>query len=584
MNDFPRRSGYFSKIAGVGRRLFQIAAAITVISAMAAGFYFYRYFSTEREIALSLTSPRSAMLGEPFELGINFSNNSKNPLKNATLSVFLPEETVILEQDINKRVVSYRLGDLETGTFLERKIPMMIFGGKQTIKKIGVSVSYSSLLSARFEKTEEAEIAVYESGIGLDLTVPERVLNNEEFEILVNYSNVSGVDFSDAEINLIFPKNFTLKKSEPALKNGVFEIGNLIKGKSGAISILGTMIGPEESFFEIKARAKISYGGNRYLINEKAANLNIAASPISLRIILDKTADFVFPGDFLKYQLVYQNKSDVGLSDIVVKAKLIGEMFDFSKLKTGGAFNSRSNTLTWGVSSVPELRLLPPDSMGQVEFEIPVKSGYPIKRLSDKNFVLKAEAEISSPTVPYYVAADKTVSLAKLETKVAGQIEIESKIYFRDPETGLIGKGSLPPRVNQPINFIVYWVVRNYATDVKDISIKSFLEPGVSFVKVVKSNVSTQPAYNERTQEISWSIDRILAAKGIIGNPVEAVFQIEALPNITQIGKEMPLMKETIISAVDEFVDVGLNNVFGGLTSKSLKDSGFDVKMGEVTQ
>lgn len=580
--------GFLLKFNKFSVRIFWLLIAVMAVLAVAVGFYVYQYFSVNREIFFSLSAPESAMLGVPFDLTINFNNNSRNVLNDVAVSVFLPEGAIVLENDSNKRVITKKIGGLEANAGFNEKISIMIFGAPsqaaQISKKFDVSINYASALSARFEKSGSAEISVYESAIKLDLISPEKVLNGEEFEFIVNYSNVSQIDFSDIRLNLIYPANFKLKKSSQEISNGILNINKLSKGESGNISVSGSIIGPEQSFFDVKSQIEIDYSGNPYLINEKIASVNIASSPLSLKIILENISgqNFVSAGNFLKYRLFYQNSADMGLQDAVIKAVISGEMFDFTSLKTVGAFNSKNNTLTWNAGSVGELKILPANAFGEVEFEIKIKDNYPIKKMSDKNFILKINAEISSPTVPYYVAADETIGLANFETKVAGRIDAESQVYFRDFEAGVSNKGSLPPRANYPINFTVHLIIKNYATDIKDIVLKTYLAPGVKFVKIVKNNVFEAPIYNERTQEIIWSIPRIVATKGIFSKPIEAVFQIEALPNIVQVGGAMPLLGEMTISAIDEFTGAELMSAGPALTTASLKDSGFDVKKGEV--
>jgi len=68
------------------------------------------------------------------------------------------------------------------------------------------------------------------------------------------------------------------------------------------------------------------------------------------------------------------------------------------------------------------------------------------------------------------------------------------------------------------------------------------------------------PSYDERTQEVVWNIDKILATKGIISSPVEAIFQVEATPNVTQTGTNMPLLGQTTIRASDDFNKINLMN------------------------
>ena len=568
-----------SKIGHFGKIVFWFAAVTMIILIGATGFYFYEYFSSDREILFEVSGPKTAMAGVPFDITVNFNNDSKDALEGVSLSIFLPENGIVLGGEADKRVVLKEIGAVESNGSFQEKISVAVFGEGQTIKNFNISISYASVLKSRFEKKQEFGITIKEPGIKLDLIAPEKVLNNEEFEIAVNYSNVSDFDFSGVRLNLDFPEGFVLKKSEPQLVAGfsgsVLEIGGLPKNGEGKILIFGKIIKTEQKFFDIKSRLSANYKGKIFEVGNKTATVNIAPSPLMFAINLnDFQGQAVFPGQSLRYRLDYQNTSNVGLVDAVIKVKLTGEMFDFTGLKTNGFFDSRTNTVIWNAANTQSLSLIEPGGGGSAEFEIGVKENYPIKRLSDKNFILKTEGEISSPTVPYYVSADKTIGLASHSVKVAGNVVIESLIYFN--------KGALPPKVNSPTTFTVHLVIRNYATDIKDINIKSYLLSGIHFIGVSSSTSGLAPVYNERTQEIVWTIDKILAGKGTATKPIEAVFQIEAVPNITQIGAEMPLMSEVSIMAVDEFTNIELNNKAEGLTSGSLMDAGFDKKMGEV--
>ncbi|MEK9154456.1 MAG: hypothetical protein AAB596_00045 [Patescibacteria group bacterium] len=579
----------FMKIGQIGKWLFWILLIVVLGLAALSGLYLYDYFSTDREVILSASAPSSVMVGVPFELMINFDNSSQDILKDADFSIFLPEGTAIIGQGADKRTFSKKIGDIEAGLGFQEKINLIALGSNEAVRNFNISFSYSSVLKSRFEKKRNVEVLAREPGIKLDLTTPEKVLNNEEFETKIRYENVSDINIEEANLKIILPPNFSIKEIKPAdffgknLDN--LAINGLKKSQSGEIYLKGKIIGPEQSFFEVKAQIEVGFSSNIYLISEKTASISIAPSPLSLAISLNESPNYVaYPNGILKYKLTYKNNTDVGLSDVVIKAKLSGEMFDFSSLKTTGSFDSRDSTLSWSAANVSQLRLLPTNEYGSVDLEIKTKPDYPIKRLNDKNFILKVDAEISSPTVPYYVAADKTIGLTNLETKIGGRIIIEPQVYFNDSSLGVSNKGVLPPKINQPINFTIHWIIKNYSTDVKDVSVKAYLQPGVRLTGIIKSNIETVPTYNERTQEINWLIPKIAATKGAIRIPAEAIFQIEALPNITQAGREMPLVGQTEIRAIDEFTNSELIYMAESLTTRSLKDSGFDFRNALVIQ
>ncbi len=551
----------------ISRWLFWILIIGGLIAIAFGGFYFYQYF-TSRDIIFSLKAPQNTLLAVPFNIEVGVSNNSDNPIKDIKLSLILPEGTAFVGENPEKRVLNRSFGNLDKNSTLQEKIPVIILENEQSFKRFEITISYFPPTlgpKARFEQTKSVDVAVREPAIKLDLITPQKVLNNENFEIEVHYQNISNIDFSGVELELNYPEFFTFKNAtlKPSSGNNFWKIGDLIKnGLKGTLIVQGKVIAAEKSFFKIEGLLKVNLSGQKYLINKKTAEINIAPSPLSLSISLNDQVNYLtFPSDRLKYKITYRNNSDMGLNDMVIKAKLTGEMFDFASLRSSGFFSSRDNTITWNVANASSLRLINPATEDFIEFEIKTKESYPIKRVSDKNFILEVGAEISSPTVPYYVASEKTIGLAELETKVVGGIRVNSEASYI--------KGAWPPKVNKPTTFTIRWLITNYSTDVKNIEVRAFLQSGAKWLSQAKSNTTTVPTYNERTQEIVWLVDRILATKGVISRPVEATFQIEVIPNIAQINQQLPLLTETTIKGIDEFTNLELKSSAGALSAQT---------------
>ncbi len=579
-------SNFIFKFGPLGKSIFWLLVVATALVIGVGSFYLYQYF-TSRDIAMSIKAPVDVLIGVPFDITINFANDSDKLLKDVKLALILPEGAAPAQSRVsdNKRFFGRDLEDLNPGASFETKIPMIIFKGAESVRRFPVTISYylAGLGStARLEKTGTIEVGVREPAIKLDLGAPQKVLSNEVFEIKIDYRNISDFDFSDVDIDLNLPNTFNVKEVNPTSTSASFwKIGRLAKSSGGTIRVKGSVSGAEGSFFEIKSSAR----NEGYLIDEKTASVNIAASPLALSARVNDQDNYIArPDENLRYVLSYKNNADIGFGDVVIKARLTGEMFDFKRLQTKGFFNSIDNTIIWNAANTPELRLVNPGAQGTVNFEIPTKQNYPIKRLSDKNFLLKLNAEISSPTVPYYVSADKTVELTSLLTKVKGQIAIIAKVFFRDTASGIENRGPLPPKVNNPTNFTIHWAIVNYSTDVSNIQVKASLLSGVHFTSKVKSNIPSLPTYNDRTGEINWAIDKIPAGKGVLGTPVEAIFQVEATPNITQVSQPMPLLSETQFTAVDDFTQNQISGSFPAITSEMISDPSFKGGQGMVVQ
>jgi len=323
-------------------------------------------------------------------------------------------------------------------------------------------------------------------------------------------------------------------------------------GAENNVSIKGNIVGPENIFFDMEAKIFIELEGKEYPLIGKTANLGIASSPLSLSIVPNNDPNFVaFPGDTINYSVNYANNTEDNLQDAVIKVKVSGAMFDFASYQGNGFFDSNSNTVIWNASQEPGLKNLSPGAKGTVSFSFKTKAIYPIKKLSDKNFSLKAEGEISSPTVPYYISSDKTIGVNSVETKIGGRTEISAYAEYNK-------KGPYPPQVNKPTRYLVHWIIKNYATDKKDVKIKAVLQSGASWTGAVVANIDTDglPTYNERTQEVSWSIGRVIANKGVAGKPRETTFEVEIAPSISQVNAPLPILSATQFTATDEFTNL----------------------------
>ncbi len=554
--------GFLTKFSLVSRWLFWILIGITVIIAGFAGYYFYHSLGN-RDVVFSLNAPPSTLLAVPFDLAFELKNSSNDVLKDVKISMILPEGAGFTAEDPEKRVLDKSLGDLNVGDNFQDKINLIVFSNNQSVQQFEITVSYftPALGSAvRFEQTKNINVVIDKPALTLDLTAPQmgsKVLNNKNFEIEIHYQNISDVDFSNAELKLTYPDFFIFQKASnsPSVGTSIWKLGDLAKNSSqGSLIITGRVLSAEGSFFDIKGSLSAEIMGQKYLISEKTASLTIAPSPLIVNLTLnDQTNYLASLGENLKYKINYSNNSGIGLNDVVIKAKLISPMFDTSTFQSNGFFDSKNVTITWNAANTSSLRVLSNGANGSVEFTIRVKDSYPIKRVSDKNFILEVQGEISSPTIPSQVDSDITIGLASLKTKVSGKIVIDSQLLFRDSNSGIINKGNLPPKVNVATSFTIHWLITNYATDVSGVEVKAFLQSGVKWTGQNKTNTSSTLSYNERTQEVTWLIDKIPATKGIVSLPVEAIFQVEATPNITQVNQLMPILSETNLKATDEF-------------------------------
>lgn len=542
--------------------LWSAAAVLAVITAV-GGYYLYQSFNA-RGIGLTIDVPDQILIGKPFTLTVEIQNDSASVLNASELSLYLPSGTALLGQAPDKSIETRDTGSIGIGSITKQTFDLIILNGENTVKTFDIRLGYKSgTLSARFEKSVKKEISVGPPAIKLQLLASNKVFSGQNFEMTFSYENISGIDLSGLTLRAVYPPSFSFKSATlaPASGNDFWQLADLKAGSQGNVVVNGNVIGPDNSFFDLKIILTASFLGHSYDIAEQTTQLAISSSPLAVSILINDNADYIAkPGDLLSYNVSYRNNTDVGLRDVVLRMQLSGEMFDLASINTNGFVTSLNRTVTWNAANVPDFQLLPPRSQGSVRMAVGLKPDYPISRLNDKNFLLKADAQIESPTVPTFVGAERTIGIASLETKIGGRIDVNARAFFRDAASGILNKGPWPPKVDLPTQYTVHWEIKNYATDVSGVEVHAFLLAGVRWTGVVKSNIGTVPDYNDRTQEIVWKIPKISATRGVISEPIKATFQIEAVPSVNNIGRYMPLIGETSVRGLDEFTQLEISN------------------------
>lgn len=561
------------------RFFFWVAAgAIGILVIGGIAFFTLGSGGTSQGLQITFSTPVRVLIGTPFEVKITVKNNSRNILRKAKLSLELPKEIAFVSDGVDRRIEARELGDLGVQGSTEGTFTIVAAAGENSIKEIKAVVSYLPTEGdSRFERNAVTNIEVGGSSIAMDLSMPQKVFGGEEFEVKLSYQNVSEGDVEDVRLRFEFPPTFQYKSAslEPAAGGAsTWELGDLRQRSEGSIIIRGSLSGPEKTLYEFKGHLEKRLGGRTYAISEKSGQIEILESPLALSITANGSPySLARRGANISYAIKYTNNTEVGLRDVIIKARIIGEMVDLQEIRSKGVFRSIDNTIIWTAANEPGLDVLLPNSTGEVSLSVGLRDTYPIERLSDKHFVVRLEAEIESPTVPPFVNAERTVGVAQLTTKVVGDFAFDQKAYFRDAASGILNKGPFPPKADNPTQFTVHWQVKNYSNDLRDLEVRAFLGGNVRFTGEVKSTNGILPSYNNRTQEIVWSVPDVPATKGILDAPLETIFQVELTPSTNQINTSPILVRSTEALAVDAFTGVALERKVDQVTTKLPDDS-----------
>ena len=563
----PRKFGMKKFIFGFG---------ILVIVALTAAFWLFSG-SGRPSVGLEFTKPGEVALGEAFQVEVSFSNFSDDVLKNVRLVLNLPDGVSFVGQDSGQRAIEQLVGDLGPGSLGKEEFRMVVVTGEQSLKKLEAKLIYSVAPNDKitFENSAEVDIRVGRPAVSLEVDAPESVFSGENFEIKIKYKNNTQNNFENFSLTVKYPPIFKFEDASenPSKGDNYWEIGTLEPNSEAELVIYGSVFGPEGAVANFDAELMTEVLGEEYTVNRQVANVKVSVAPLALDFKINGSDLYVARiGDNLKYTVTYKNNSDFALQNVKVSAKLIGEMFDFNTARSSASFNSFNNTFVWTTAEESKLASVAASGEGTLTLEVKVKNSFSISRLSDKNFVLKVEGQIESPTVPPGVNASKTVSIKGIETKIAGRIEVDAQAFYRDAAVGILNSGPYPPRVNQPTEYTIHWKIKNYATDVSGVVVSAYLQSGAQFTSEVKNTIGDAPVYDQGSGKVVWNVGNLSATRGVVGSPVEAVFQIVVTPNSNQVGNNIDILSKTDIQAKDEFTGAILVNVDTKLTTELIDD------------
>jgi len=567
----------------------KVLIIILLAAAAAGGFYFYAQLSNGGVVLEVKVPDGEVEIGTPFDVEVIFTNNTGNTLGNVRLSFNFTKDLVSRE-DGSSSIETRELGEISDGRVHRETFQVVAIPSQDPDYKTSVTALYAPVaLVAEFKKSKEVDVRVKKPDYGLDLQVPARVFSGEEFNIKASYERDDEVPkLAEFEVHIDYPQDFKVVSSNPEetdmASDGV-RFRNIDKDEDeGEVSVRGKVELPDSTNFSVIARLVMRIFGEEHTFVSETKNVIVEPSPLTFQVLLGDREEIVRPGEEIIYVLLYRNNTSVDLQDVIVRAQLIGDMFDTDTLETDARFSSFNNTLTWDSRNFDELEKLGAGQDGQLSFKIKVRERHPIRKLNDKDFTLVVDARIESPTVPFLIDADKTLNTSRLESKVAGRIEVNAIGLFRDAQSGIVNTGPFPPRAGTPTNYTIHWRISNFGTDVDEVEVRVRLADGVTFTGITKGNTGDVAKIDPATGEIVWRVGRLLATTGILNEKPETIFQIQATPNGSQVGDYMTLVETTNVIAHDEFTDITIAGSDSPITSRLPDDPTVNVDNGKVVQ
>ena len=539
-----------------------ILAIFLLLVAVGAILWGRNSFSKSK-VELGIEISEDIASGEEVTVIVKYNNKNRVNLNDANLIIDYPTGTFSLDgEEIFQEQKS--LGTIFRKSEGREEFKIRFIGDKEDIKNLTAKLNYQPQnINSRFENEASLRAEINEVLIKINIEGAEKIISGQGISYLVEYENKTEDDLSDLEIRLTYSDDFEFEDAEPNPEDetdNIWHVDSLKSGEKKEIELRGTMVGNEGESKVLEVLIGKKKNGTFLQYSKSEFITKISPSPLLLMLKIKGIEDEcnIDPSKRLDYKLEFRNNTDVALEELILKAYLSDDVFDFRTISLGevGSFDSRENVITWSGGEIPKLDILEPNDSGEVSFSVQLKESMPVFNLSDKNFRATLRGELETLTVPAELSVSELRVENKITCKINSQLELSSKIYYYEPNQGIINIGPVPPEVDKLTTYTVHWQITNSSNDLQGVKVSKVLPQGINWSDYYINTVSgTELFYNERTKEIVWDVGSVPAGTGISRPLYELIFQIGLRPSVNQIDQMPTLLNECSVEGKDIFTD-----------------------------
>ncbi|MBU1102441.1 hypothetical protein KJ853_02180 [Patescibacteria group bacterium] len=547
----------------IKRRIFWFAGgtAVLVLAGAAAWFFMLGRDSFDKtKVALNIYGQERIVSGEDINYIVRFKNNTNAILENVVLEFTYPEQafpgdTQEIRLQGNLPVSTKDLGQLAVGQEGQAEFKARVLGDKDSQQKFSAKLKYRPAnISSDFINTADFTSTIISVPLVLNFDLPERIVSGQTINFSLKYLNTSDATFSDSRIQLEYPAGFTYEGAYPAPAEGdnIWILPEIGRQEEGRIVIKGTVSGSEGDSKIFRARVGIQKDDVFIAYAQALASPEISVSPLFVELALANqetlTADL---GQTLNYIVKYRNTTAVAIGPVVITVKIDSQAIDLTSVSAQkGFFSSAGGIITWNASSLPELNSLEAREEGEVTFSLRIKDKLPVNNYSDKNFTILTGAEIDSPNVPLSLVGTQIKGANQLAIKINSRLTLNVKGFYSD--NLMPNSGPLPPRVGQRTTYTIYLQLLNVSNDLTGVVVEGYLPPYIQWLdRIYPTGESLK--YDSATGKISWKLDKLSAATGILSAVKYVAFQVAFIPSISQVGSNAEIISNAQASGFDTF-------------------------------
>lgn len=526
-----------------------LGLATTMMAASAFLFFWKPSLAGLIDISISLGQERIKS-GEQVHLTIDFTNNSKENLKDVSLALRLPEGFIVDRTKtptttFSDRSIFSAVTEISAGASGQVELYGQFWTEPKTEVRFIANVSYRpENKKAREQKLSSYISTISESVLSGTLEMPKSTFAHVPVKFTYTLQNTGNTPIGNISLQHTLGENAINEK----------DLTNISLPAKGLKVITGQFISPNKSGsynFSVTPRV---VANNRPIAQSTASSeIEVLSPQIVSSVRLTSQPAFAEPGQILPIEITWQNKSNFKLENLTLHltANLSG-VIDWKKTALENKARIETNGIYFDSSSRTSLSngdpqnsdtftayiyLLPTFNFGSAQhakLEI-----YPI---------VKAGA---SQAAGQQFSQEGSRASLPLATQVNFN-NIEARYYTAEGDQ--LGRGPLPPQVGKTTKYWIFVNIANGSNGLEDVVFRTTLPAGVELIGKQSTTIGPQLTYSAADRSLSWRYYELPPH-----SQTGLYFEVAVTPNASQVDKNLQLTNALTLTATDEFVGKKFN-------------------------
>ncbi|HSR89321.1 MAG TPA: hypothetical protein VLK22_02885 [Candidatus Udaeobacter sp.] len=498
-----------------------------------AGFFLMpnnKKFSAD-QIALNISGPKNVMSGTAASYKIIYENNQSVPLKQATLNIQYPDGFVFISSDVaakNPGHTEWQLNDTGAHKKKEINITGLTYGSLNQKKSWRAFLTYQpENFNSQLQQAAFLDINIDKSPFSLAITGPSKTITGNGAEYIFTIKKEQQSEISKLELKPVWPQNFFITSSSPALnKDNKWIIepnktssSTSVGADSWTFKLSGKFSSSTLAAGDISASLSTVNNGNYFSLADAKTTTELTQNDIDFNLAINGSlVNFNDqPGDNLNMTLSLKNQSPQDLKNAILKITLDApaikkqSLLNWAKIedKLDGDVhgtqindNLRRGEIVWDKTKLPELAKLGKNQTVSIDVQLPIKDAQSFNSAdASTGAKITAVAEISfkdGDNITHVYSSNQIV------------ITVNSDLKFETRDS-VSGSNNEKHKIS--------WILTNSFHPLKNLTISADVY-GDAAVEIPSSTSAGSAIFDRTSKKITWTIPEMPESVDTLALPI----------------------------------------------------------------